>query len=171
MTGVPWRKFIFLLVQLFFILKFFSWWQGKTHLGLGAYLILIFVLFWLFTWFFSKLEMGPSISRVIHYKVFSKFTFTQDWFGFLVVIATCLGFFFSRAVMDSAFMTYGAVIIGLVLAFYFYSLKLENKLIGLLAIAFVFGIGLGSRFTSNWVIIALFIVMNIFLYFLADVGS
>lgn len=169
---MPWRKFIFLLIQLFFILKLFSWWERTTGLGLGAYLIVFFIVFWIINWIFGQIELGRPVSNTIIFKILPKFTFTQDWFGFLVVISTAVGFFLSRALVGSAIVTYIAVILGFILAYLYYQKgDLRHKLISLLCVAFVFGIGLGSRFTSNSIIVFLFIVANVLLYFLSEAGS
>jgi hypothetical protein len=172
MGNVPWRKFIFLLVQLFLILKLYSWWQDKTGLGLGPFLIVAFIVFWTGLVIMSKLELAQSASRFIHYKVLSKFQFTNDWFGFLVVICACLGFFLSQALVGSTVMTYLLVLVGVVLAIYFSRQKVDKMtLLAFLCTAFVFGIGLGSKYSSNLLIIILFIVTEVILYFTTEIGG
>ena len=68
MGSLPWRKFVFLLIQVFIVLKFYAWWDENTHQGLGSFLILVFVLFWAGVVLLDRLEMGPSVSRLMHFK-------------------------------------------------------------------------------------------------------
>ncbi|MFH1408645.1 MAG: hypothetical protein ABIH34_01950 [Nanoarchaeota archaeon] len=172
MAKLPWRKFIFLLVQLFLILKLYAWWQSTTGLGLGLYLVVIFILFWIGNSLLGRLELGPTIPHTLIFRLSPKFSFTDNWFGFLVVICIALGFFLSRALVGSAFLTWFIVLLGIVLVWKLFGKGSdENRLRCLLGVAFIFGIGIGGRYTSNAAIVVFFIIASIMLYFLAPPGS
>jgi len=167
------KQFFVIIFELFIILKLYEWWDNNTNLSLGAYLLVIFILFWILNYLLGKLTLTRPIQSTMMFKIVPRASFTKEWFGIIVLAVVCAGFFLSRALVGSKFLTYLLVLIGALAAYKVYvskNIPIHHD-ITLWIVGFIFGIAIGSRFTSGWFIITIFVLGHIFLYFLSEPGE
>ncbi len=160
------RKFLVVVLELFFILLLYKLWEGLTGLSVGIYLLVMLILLYFLNKLMVKMEIGADLGRNILYKMFGRMAFTNDWFGILTMFFVVMGFFISRTLFQSAFLVYLVIILGLVLAFYL----LRNRQVsmqerGLLIVGFLIGLGIGSKYADTWFVILIFALGHVFLYF------
>jgi len=160
------RKFMIVVIELFFILLFYKLWESLTGLSVGIYLLVMLILLYFLNVLMVKMGIGAEIARNVLYKIFGRMAFTKDWFGILTMFFVVMGFFISRTLFGSAFLVYIVIVLGLVLVYYL--LKNKNTNVqerGLLVTGFLTGIGIGSQYAETWFIILIFALGHIFLYF------
>ena len=166
------RKFLIVVVELFFILLFYKFLKSSTGLTIGPYLLVALLLIFVLNYYLAKWELMGEIGRTILYKIFSRTAFTGGWFGILTMFFVVIGFFISQVLFQSAFMVYLIVIVGIVFAFYlFRSGRPNSDTHALLLIGFLVGIGIGGKYANNLFIILVFVLANIFLYFTSYPGE
>ncbi len=166
------RKFFLVVIELFLILSLYKLWDQLTRLPIGLYLLICIVFLFFLNTIFAKMELMSDLGRNFIYKICSRLTFTKDWFGILTMAFVVLGFFISRTLFQSAAIAYIVIIFGLALAAVLIrtdSSKTQEN--GLYIIGFLIGIGIGSKYASNWFIITIFIFGQLFLYFTNSPGE
>jgi hypothetical protein len=166
------RKFLTVVFELFLILSLYKLWQNLTGLSIGSYLLLALVLLFFLNYWLAKLELGGEWGRNVLYKVFGRMAFTKDWFGILTMFFVVVGFFISRTLFGSAFITYLVIILGIILSYRLLRAK-EAKVQerGLLLVGFLIGLGIGSRYAETWFVILIFVLGHIFFYFTSYPGE
>jgi len=174
MAFVPsnWRRFLIILVELFVILKIYDVAKEKIGLSLNAYLVIVFILFWILNFFLSKIEFHKGVDETIFFNIMPRMIFSSDWFGIGVAAAIIAGFFFSK-LLGSAFLVY--LLIAFFLIFAYILIQHRKNILrqswGLIVLGFLFGVGIGNRFTNTGFIVAVFLICGFVLYMTSSPGE
>jgi len=168
------KKFFVIIFELAIILKLYDWLARTTGLSIGSYLFLCFILFWILNYLLGKLSLARPVSSTLFFKILPRMAFTNEWFGVFVLIAVSVGFFLSKFLLrlpiGGKFLTFLMVLAGAITAYKIFTNKKisMNQDKSLWVAGFVFGIAIGTEFTSNWFIITIFVLGSIFLYLLSE---
>jgi len=163
------RRFLIILAEFFIVLKLYSLWNETTGFDAGFFFVLAFIGFWVFNWVLGKLLLGPNPQETIMFKFMPRMAFSNDWFGILVAGSIIFGFFFSKLI-GSAFVAYLIIMICIL---YAYKLVKDKKNIlkhsyGLVLLGFIFGMAFGNHYTSNIVVVLIFLIAMVFMYLSAE---
>lgn len=161
------KKFMIIVFELFIVLKLYSVWHNLTGLSMGSYLIIVFILFWILNYWLGQIGLTRTVSSTFYFKLLPRMRFTNEWFGILLLAVVVTGFFLSQIIQWLVVKVIFALLCGYGAWHFMRNRDDQQKDVGLLFLGAVFGLAIGSPLTNNATIVVIFILGNIFLYFLS----